>query len=118
MGACTVNATPKAFAVIGGGLKTATVLVTLPASYDAGGSVVDFSTSGLLGACGFRTVHSAIYAGQATAADDKYYPTFIPASSDAAATGKLKVRDLSAAADAEASGDLSAVVVRIKVEGT
>jgi hypothetical protein len=118
MGACTVTATPKGFGVLGGGLKTAVVLVTLPASYDAGGSTVDFSTSGQLGANGFRTVHSAMQCGQATAADDKYYATFIVASSDAAATGKLKVRDLSAASDAEASGDLSAVVIRFVVMGT
>jgi acyl-CoA synthetase (AMP-forming)/AMP-acid ligase II len=119
MGACTVTATPKSFVSLPGAMKMGVVLVTLPTSYDAGGSVVDFSTSGLLTTThGFQKVFAAIQCAQATAADDKYYATFIPAAADASATGLLKVRDLSAASDAEASGDLDAVVIRFLVIGT
>jgi hypothetical protein len=82
----------------------------LPASYDAGGSVLDLSAH-------FTYVHGVKFVGQATAANDKYYCTYIPAAAYAPATGLVKVRDLTAAADAEASGDLSGVTVRFEVEG-
>lgn len=82
----------------------------LPASYDAGGSTLDLSSH-------FALVHGVKFVGQATAANDKYHCTYIPAAAYAPATGLVKVRDLSAAADAEASGDLSAVTVRFEVVG-
>lgn len=56
--------------------------------------------------------------GQPTAASDRYQPTFITAASYAAATGKLKIRDINATdSAAEASGDLSAVTLVLEVIG-
>lgn len=90
--------------------KVGIFTATLPASYDAGGSVLDLSSY-------FTYVHGVEVIGQATHGDDKYYATYIPAAAYAPATGKIKVRDLTAASDAEASGDLSAVVLRLRVTG-
>ena len=94
--------------------RRATLLLTLPASYDAGGSVLDLSA---LTGGGFTKVYGVDLIGQPTAASDRYHPTYIPAALYAPATGLLKVRDLQAAADAEASGDLSAVTMLVEVIG-
>ena len=100
---------------LGTKLRTAVVTATAPASYDAGGSVIDLSalTSG-----GFTKVYGVDLIGQVTAASDRYQPTFIPAAAYAAATGKLKIRDINSTdAAAEASGDLSAVTLVLEVTG-
>lgn len=96
-------------------LRTAVVTATAPASYDAGGSVIDLSS---LASGGFTKVYGVDLIGQATAASDRYQPTFVPAVAYAAATGKLKIRDINSTdAAAEASGDLSAVTFVLRVTG-
>ncbi len=117
MSAHTVSATPLGFVNLQG-LKAAVVTVTLSASYDSGGSVVDLSTSGNLAAAGFKTVTGAMLLGHETAASGKYLPVFVPAASNAAATGLLKIYDTSQAGDAETSGDLHASLIRLLVTGT
>jgi hypothetical protein len=95
--------------------RRAIVTAVCPASYDAGGSTIDLSaiTGG-----GFTKVYGAQLIGQATAASDRYQPTYITAASYAAATGKLKIRDINATdGAAEASGDLSAVTLLLEVIG-
>jgi len=117
MSAHTVPASVKA-SIVSQGSKRVILALQLSASYDAGGSVVDLSTSGSLGqALGFTRVFAGGMAGQGTAADSKYFPVFIPAASDAPATGKVKVHDTSAAADAEASGDLHLSSILMWFEG-
>lgn len=96
-------------------VRKAIITAVCPASYDAGGSTIDLSalTSG-----GFTKVYGCVLIGQATAASDRYQPTFIPAAAYAAATGKLKIRDINSTdAAAEASGDLSAVTLVLEVTG-
>ena len=91
-----------------------------PATYEAGGSTIDLSSAAtsLAAFGGFSKVYGVQVVAQTTAGDDKYYCTYIPADANyVASTGKIKVRDLSAASDAEASGDLSAVIFRILVWG-
>jgi hypothetical protein len=121
MGTATVSATPKAFMNQQGGMKQLLCVVTGSASYATGGDTIDFSTSGTLGqALGFQTVTGCVLVGQDTAASTKYLPFFLPAAADAAATGKLKLHDITAASDAEvtAATDLSAVTFRFLVYGT
>lgn len=88
-----------------GRMKQVTFDMTGSASYDAGGSILDLSTGGVLGVeAGFTSVHG-VHCVQSTAANSKYQFRYTRV---AAATGTLKVNDASQAADAEASGDLSA----------
>jgi hypothetical protein len=95
--------------------RRAVVTAVCPASYDAAGSTIDLSA---LTGGGFTKVYGAVLIGQATAASDRYQPTFVPAAAYAAATGKLKIRDINAAdGAAEASGDLSAVTLVLEVIG-
>lgn len=112
MGAVTI--TTQVSNTLGTKLRRAVLVLTLPASYDAGGSALDLSalTDG-----GFTTVYGLTKLSTA-AANDKYHYTFVPGTSYAPSTGLLKIRDLTAASDAEASGDLSAVTVTVEVVGT
>lgn len=99
------------------GTKTrrAVVTATGPASYDTNGSVLtctDFPGGG------FTKVHGVRLVGVSAHANDKYHVQFVPAASYG--TGPtLKVRDLSAASDAEIASttDLSAVVFILEVLG-
>lgn len=121
MGAFTVTATPKSFCNLNGSMKMAVVEITGPASYDTGGSAVDLSTSGNLGAAlGFQKVFGASLMDCDTAASSKYFGAFLHATDFAAASGKLKLHDQAAAADAEvtAATDLSATKWLILVVGT
>lgn len=106
------------FANLQGAEKIAIIKASLSASYDAGGSAIDLSTAGVLAGNGFTTVTGVQFAGHETAASSKYECVFIPAALNAAATPLIKVHDNSQAADAEASGDLHATVVRLVVTGT
>lgn len=96
--------------------RKATLLLTLPASYDTGGSVIDLSavTGG-----GFTKVYGLARLGVSPAASDKYHLSFVPAASYAAATPVVKIRDLSAASDAEVASttDLSGTTVVVEVTG-
>jgi hypothetical protein len=119
MGAATVSATPLAFQHAPG-MKTALITVTLSNSYATGGDSINLGTGGNLStAHGFTKVFGVSLAGHETAASDKYYITFIPGASNSPTAGLLKIRDLSAASDAEVSNatDLSATVVRLRVSG-
>lgn len=94
------------------GRKVTTFTATGSASYDSGGSTIDLSTSGVLGVeAGFTVVHGCRQVGLANggAANSKYYHSFIVGSSYSPTGGKIKIHDLSQAADAETSGDLSAI---------
>ncbi|HEY6017963.1 MAG TPA: hypothetical protein VIU16_14345, partial [Gaiellaceae bacterium] len=83
MSAHTVPTSVKSCAVAQSS-KRVVLTLTLSASYDAGGSVVNLATSGNLGqALGFTKVFAGGLAGQATAADSKYFPVFVPAAADA-----------------------------------
>ena len=114
MGAITV--TTQVVNVLSPKQRRAVLLLTLPASYDTGGSALDLSalTDG-----GFTKVHG-LQVLSIAAANDKYSLSFVPGSSYAPSTGLVKIRDLSAASDAEVSGatDLSAVTVTVEVVGT
>ncbi len=98
--------------------RQATLLLTLSASYATGGDTLDLSavTGG-----GFTLVHGirAVGVGVSGAGNDKYHFTYVPATGYAPATCLLKIRDLSAASDAEVSNttDLSAVTVLVDVVG-
>jgi hypothetical protein len=96
--------------------RKATLLLTLPASYDTGGSVLDLSavTGG-----GFTKVYGVTRLGVSPAANDKYHLSFVPAASYAPSTPVVKIRDLSAASDAEVASttDLSATTVVVEVTG-
>lgn len=94
--------------------RRAVLLLTLPASYDAGGSALDLSA---LTEGGFTSVYG-INQLSIAAANDKYRLSFVPGSAYAPGTGLVKIRDLTAASDAEASGDLSAVTVTVEAIGT
>lgn len=120
MSAHTVPTSCLTHSVLPGGLKEAVLILTPSASYDAGGSTADFSTSGNLGAAlGFQKVYGVTMVAAPTAADSIYYAVGVPtASTYAAATTKVKIHDLSAASDAEASGNLSTHLLIVKVIGT
>ena len=100
-------------------LKTVTCTATAPASYDANGSVIDLSTAGGLGALyGFTRVDAVMVGGITSAhTTDPYRVLYVRAAAGAAASGTLKIRDLAAASDAEASGNLSALTLCLVVHG-
>ena len=99
--------------------KTVELSVTGPASYDANGSVIDLSVATRGAWEGFTVVYDVQQVSIGAHGNDKYRLMFVPAGSGAAATGALKVRDLSAASDAEVSGatDLSGVTFYLRVQG-
>lgn len=120
MGTMTVSATPKGFVNLPGAMKLATLTFTGSVSYATGGDTMpNLGTAGNLGVgLGFTTVHSISITAQPTAANDKYLCTYIP-SSDSPTAGLIKIRDLSAASDAEVTNatDLSGVTFVATVIG-
>lgn len=90
--------------------RRAVIVITGSASYATGGDTIDLSA---LAGGGFTKVHGVNFLamGIGGAANDKYRLAYVPAAAYAPATGVLKIRDLSAASDAEvtATTDLSAV---------
>lgn len=103
------------------GLKTRVISCLGPATYSAGGSELDLSTDSTDGLGNYydamSVVYSVVLCGVGAAASSKYQCAFIPGSSGAAATGKVKIHDTSQAADAEASGDLSSLTFYFMVTG-
>jgi hypothetical protein len=97
--------------------KTVEFSVTGPASYDANGSVIDLSVATRGAWEGFTVLYDVEQVSIGAHGNDKYRLMFVPGSSGAAATGTLKVRDLTAASDAEASGDLSGVTFYLRATG-
>jgi hypothetical protein len=120
MSAHTVPTSCLSFCNLPGGKKEAIMILTPSASYDAGGSTADFSTSGNLGpALGFQTVFAVELVAAPTAANSLYKPVCVPtASTYAAATCKIKIHDHAQAASAEVSGDVSTKLMHIRVTGT
>lgn len=120
MGTMTVSATPKGFVNLPGAMKIATLTFTGSGSYATNGDTMpDLSTSGNLGVgLGFTTVHSIFISAQPSAGNDKYFCTYVP-NSDSPTTGKIKIRDLTAASDAEVTNatDLSGVTFVATVIG-
>ena len=98
--------------------RRAIITITGSASYATGGDTIDLSA---LAGGGFVKVHGVSFVAQGIggAANDKYRFAYVPAASYAPSTGVLKIRDLSAASDAEVSSttDLSAVVWVAEVVG-
>lgn len=97
--------------------REALLVITGSASYATGGDTIDLSavTGG-----GFTKVYGVQVIGQPTAASDRYHITFVPAAAYAAATGKLKIRDLNAtdsAAEVSNTADLSSVTWVVRVTG-
>lgn len=95
------------------------------ASYDTNGSVINLSSSnttltGLDADAAFTVVNGVSVVGTTLHGSDKYRCMYVRASAGAPATGTLKVRDLSAASDAEVSSttDLSATTFFLEVVGT
>jgi hypothetical protein len=103
---------------LAGAMKMVAITFTGSASYDAGGSAIDLSTSGVLGVDGFATVYGVAQIGCSASTSGKYRLTFLPAASDAAATGKIYITDIEQATPAEVSGNLSTTTFRVIVYGT
>lgn len=96
-----------------GDIKSAIVDVAGSASYDTAGSLVDLS--GIFPS----KVHGVKVIAVSPHGSDKYRAVYIPGASNAPALGKLKVRDLTAASDAEVTSttDLSATTFTLEVLG-
>lgn len=123
MGAFTITAVKSVVVGGPGACKRAVIKCTGPASYDAGGSVIDMSSAntvltGLNNEAAFATVFGMSRLAVSPATSDIYASTFTPGSSDAPATGTVKLRDLTATSDAEASGDLHTTTFTFEVFGT
>lgn len=99
-----------------GGFKRVLVEVAGTASYDTHGSVLNASSIGP----GFSKLHGVNVMSVSLAASDKYRLAFVPGASYSPSTGLLKVRDLSAASDAEVAGstDLSGTTWVLELVGT
>lgn len=89
-------------------------VLTGTASYDTNGSVVDLST----GEEKFTKVHGMRVLSVGAHGDDKYSLTFVPGASYSPSLGTIKVRDLSAASDAEVASTTSLAAVTWVVEFT
>ncbi len=104
-----------------GGLKTRIISALGPATYSANGSELDLSSDATDGLSNkydaFAVVYSVVQCGVGAHAGDVYRCMYIPAASGAAATGTVKIRDLTASSDAEASGDLHATTFYFMVTG-
>lgn len=99
--------------VMTAGQRRAVILCTLSASYATGGDTIDLSALSAASGGGFTLVHGGHMIASPTAGNDKYLCTYVPAAAYAPATGLVKIRDASAASDAEVSNttDLSAVTI-------
>ena len=107
-----------------GSCKRVLLTATGTASYDTNGSVIALGSANTvltaLNADAFFTVvHGVSQCGIDPHGSDKYDCKYIRAAAGAPATGTLKVRDLSAASDAEVSSttDLSATTFYLEVVG-
>ncbi len=118
MGAFTVTQVDQLVNVVG--QKRVILRATGPASYDAGGSVIDLSTSNsVLGKeNGFTKVYGVRQCGIGASGASIFDAKYIPAAANAPDTGKVFLRDLSAASDAEASGDLHTHTFILEATGT
>lgn len=102
-----------------GGIKFTVITTTGSASYDTGGSVIDLSLATLGAWTGYSEIYGVAMLGISATASSKYSPVFIAAAAGAPATGKIKLHDSSAAADAEVTGatDISGTTFTLLVTG-
>lgn len=123
MGACTV-------ALLGGRrenssvtgtlslTKSKLVSITMPASYDAGGSIADVSTLEAIAGNDFTEAVAGMKGSRSTVTSDDYDFEFVPAALYAPATAKIKAIVRSTGAEAVATTDLSGEVVEFLVIGS
>lgn len=77
-----------------GRMKRVAFSILGPTSYDTGGSLIDLSSTGGLGAeWGFNLVHGVQCAGMTPVASHKYVPCYLRAAAGAPATGKVTLYD-------------------------
>ena len=79
--------------------KIIPALITMSSSYATNGDTIDLSTAGGLGAVlGLTYVYGVIFGATKinTAASGRYIPVYVPATSRAAATGKIQIHDYNA----------------------
>lgn len=105
-----------------GNFKIAVISTVGSGSYATGGDTLDLSSAAAgLGDKfnGFTEVFSVNQCSYGAAADSKYFAAYIPAALGAAATGLVKIHDLTAASDAELASttSLSAVTFYFTVIG-
>lgn len=108
-----------------GGVKMRGISALGPASYATNGSELDLSsdsTDGLGNAYdAFSEVYTVLLSGVASGvvASSKYRAAFVPGTSGAAATGKVKLHDITAASGAEVTNttDLSGTTFYFVVMG-
>lgn len=105
--------------VLPGAYRKVIATLTGSASYDAGGSVVDLSATGGLGANGFTTVRGLRVLNGTAAADGAYYLMYVPAALNAAATGMVYVQLTEQATPADTVGatNLSARSWLVEITG-
>lgn len=89
------------------GGKCIVLSATGPSSYDTGGSVIDLSVSTLGAESGLTNVRGVLIIGMGASGSAKFLGLYLAGAS--AALGKLLLRDLTAASDAEVTNatDLS-----------
>lgn len=88
-----------------GRMKMVAFSTVCPASYDTGGSAIDLSTAGGLGADGFSTsVHCVQILTVSPVGSHQYLFTYVPAASGAPATGKVSCGLVYQATPAEVAG--------------
>lgn len=103
----------------GKGRKSAIVSAVAPASYDAGGSVIDLTVATLGALDGFTTISGGhlLMATHTTPASSLKYLTQVVAGTGA--SPKIVMRDADAGtACAQVSGDVSAVTLVMQFYGT
>ena len=107
-------------AVDQGSIKEVILDIVGPASYDAGGSILDLSSAvtALAGTITFTKVWGVTLIAVSAHASSKYGVRYVPGASNAPALGKLKLDDLIQATPAEFTGDASGTTFTIKVHGS
>ena len=108
-----------------GAPKRAVLSATGTASYDTNGRLIDLSSvntvlTGLDPMAAFNRVDAVNFCGVNPHGSDIYRPAYVRAASGAPATGTIKVRDLSAASDAEIASttDIHTTTFFLEVIGT
>ena len=103
-----------------GSIKEVILDIVGPASYDAGGSTSDLSSTvtALAGTITFTKVWGVTLIAVSAHASSKFGFAYVPAAANAPATGKIKLDDLIQATPAEFTGDASGTTFTIKVHGS
>lgn len=124
MGAFTITGVLSVTPGPEGAGKRVLVTATGPASYDSNGSVLNVASSNttltdIVNDAYLTVVNGVCQVGISPHASDKYDCKYIRDTAGAPATGTVKVRDLSAASDAEVSAatDLSGTTFYFELVG-